>query len=39
MTMEMGSIIGTEDIGITTTTTMKETKEHRPKSRLAFLNA
>jgi hypothetical protein len=27
--MEMGSIIGTEDIGITTTTRMKETKEHR----------
>ena len=29
ITMEMGSIIGTEDIGITTTTRMKETKEHR----------
>jgi hypothetical protein len=27
MTMETGSIIGTEDIGITTTTRMKETKE------------
>jgi hypothetical protein len=28
MTMEMGSIIITEDIGITTTTRIKGTKEH-----------
>jgi hypothetical protein len=37
MTMEMGSIIGTEDIGITTTTRMKETKERLTTSAVAHI--
>jgi len=35
MTMEMGSIIGTEDIGITTTTRTKGTKERLITSAVA----